>query len=57
MVIAELIQDDIGGAMKDLISAKQLERFDRSINHLTSLASRRGTSLPNAVSPTTSTTF
>ena len=31
--IADLIQDDIGGEMKDLISGAQLTRFYRSINH------------------------
>ena len=31
--IADLIQDDIGGAMRDLISSNQLTRFYRSINH------------------------
>ena len=31
--IADLIQDDIGGAMRDLISGNQLTRFYRSINH------------------------
>jgi hypothetical protein len=31
--IADLIQDDIGGAMKDLVPRNQLKRFYRSINH------------------------
>jgi hypothetical protein len=31
--ISELIEADIGGAMKDLISKNQLTRFERSINH------------------------
>lgn len=31
--IADSIQDDIGGAMKNLLSRSQLERFYRSINH------------------------
>jgi hypothetical protein len=31
--IADLIQDDIGGAMRDLVSGNQLTRFYRSINH------------------------
>jgi hypothetical protein len=31
--IHELIEADIGGAMKDLVSRNQLERFSRSINH------------------------
>ncbi len=31
--IADLIQDDIGGVMRDLASGNQLTRFYRSINH------------------------
>jgi hypothetical protein len=31
--IADLIQADIGGAMRDLVSGNQLTRFYRSINH------------------------
>jgi len=31
--IADLIQDDIGSAMRDLVPDKQLSRFYRSINH------------------------
>ena len=31
--IADLIQDDMGGAMKSLVSNNQLTRFQRSINH------------------------
>jgi hypothetical protein len=31
--VADLIQDDIGGAMKDLLPGNQLSRFYRSINH------------------------
>ncbi len=31
--IAELIQADMGSAMKDLVSRNQMERFGRSINH------------------------
>jgi hypothetical protein len=31
--IADLIQDDIGGAMRDLVASHQLTRFYRSINH------------------------
>jgi len=31
--IAEVIQDDLGGAIRDLVSGNQLTRFSRSINH------------------------